>query len=55
MIRKVIGIGVVVATILATFAFAHAQSSTGRKQGCWGSNGKHHSRIWCINHGIQPG
>jgi len=48
MARKVVSIGVIMAAVLATFAFAHAQSSTGRKQGCWGSDGRHHSRIWCV-------
>jgi hypothetical protein len=55
MIRKVIGVGMIVAAILAALAPVYAQSSNGRTRGCWTSDGAHHGRGWCIRRGIQPG
>jgi len=54
MIRNVIGIGMIVAALLATLAPAYAQSNNGRPRGCYSSDGAHHLRGWCRRHGIQP-
>lgn len=53
MVRKIIGIALIVAAIEATIMSASAQSTTGRTGGCWDSNGGHHGPGWCANHGKQ--
>jgi hypothetical protein len=54
MIRKIIGIGMILAALLATLAPAYAQSNNGRPRGCYSNDGAHHLRGWCRRHGIQP-